>query len=154
MKAFHMTLSAAVLGTLLTGAAFAQTATTPSTSSSGTQATTNTSTNQEKRGEKMREHRDKMAKELGLTDDQKSQMKTIHQDARKQAQAIKNDSSLSADQKKAKMKELHEQTMAKSEAILTPEQKQKMEQLKAEHKGKRGHRHHRQNGQSAQQPGK
>jgi hypothetical protein len=29
-----------------------------------------------------------------------------------------------------------------------------MEQLKAEHKGKRGHGRHRQNGQTAQQPGK
>ena len=149
MQAFHKTLSAAVLGTLLAGAAFAQTATTPSTSSSGT-AHTNS---KEQRGEKMREHHDKMAKELGLTDDQKAQMKSIHMDARKQAEAIKADSSLSADQKKAKLKELHEQTMQKSEALLTPDQKQKFEQMRAEHKGKRGHmgrRHHR--GQNAQQP--
>ena len=153
MKAFHMTLSAAVLGTMLAGAAFAQTATTPATSNSGTQAT---DTHKEKRGEKMREHRDKMAQELGLTDDQKAQMKSIHQDARKQAQAIKNDSTLSADQKKAKLKDLHEQTMQKSEALLTPDQKQKMAQLKAEHKGKRGHmgRRHKEQGQGAtQQPG-
>ena len=141
MKAFHMTLSAAVLGTLLAGAAFAQTATTPATSNSGTQATTQKDND---RKEDRAERHENMAKELGLTADQKAQMKSIHMDAKKQAEAIKADSSLSAEQKKAKLKELHEQTMQKSEAILTPEQKQKFEQERAEHKGKRmGRRHHR-----------
>ena len=145
MKAFHMTLSAAVLGTLLAGAAFAQTATTPATSNSGTQATTQ---KDHDRKEDRAERHENMAKELGLTADQKAQMKSIHMDAKKQAEAIKADSSLSAEQKKAKLKELHEQTMQKSEAILTPEQKQKFEQERAEHKGKHmGRRHHRGQGQ-------
>jgi periplasmic protein CpxP/Spy len=145
MKAFHMTLSAAVLGTLLAGAAFAQTATTPATSNSGTQATTQKDND---RKEDRAERHENMAKELGLTADQKAQMKSIHMDAKKQAEAIKADSSLSAEQKKAKLKELHEQTMQKSEALLTPEQKQKWEKERAEHKGKRmGRRHHRGQGQ-------
>ena len=152
MKAFHKSLSAAVLGTLLAGAAFAQTATTPATSNSGNAQATTQNDKKEDRKEERREHHENMAKELGLTADEKAQMKSIHQDARKQAEAIKADSSLSADQKKAKLKELHEQTMQNSEAILTPEQKQKFEQERAEHKGKHmGRRHHR--GQNAQGPG-
>ena len=149
MKAFHKSLSAAVLGTLLAGAAFAQTATTPATSNSGnTQATPTQNDKKEDRKEDRREHHENMAKELGLTADQKAQMKSIHMDAKTQAEAIKADSSLSAEQKKAKLKELHEQTMQKSEAILTPEQKQKFEQERAEHKGKHmGRRHHRGQGQ-------
>jgi len=132
MKAMH-TLSAAILGTLLTGAAFAQaTDTTQSTDQNAAQ------TAKSDKAER-KSHMDKMAKELNLTADQQAQLKTIHQDAQQQKQAIQKDSSLSADQKKAKMNELREQTKSKTEAILTPEQKEKMEQMHASHKGKKGH---------------
>jgi Spy/CpxP family protein refolding chaperone len=82
-----------------------------------------------------------MAEKLGLTDDQKTQIKSIHQDAKTQAKAIKSDSTLTPDQKKAKLKDLHEQTKTKTDAILTPDQKQKMEQARANHKGKHGRMH-------------
>jgi Spy/CpxP family protein refolding chaperone len=135
MKAMHKMLGAAVLGTLLTGAAFAQTAnSTPSTPADNTTTTTQT------KADKKAARHEKMAAKLGLTDDQKTQLKSIHQDATEHAKANKNDSTLSKDQKKAKLKDLHEQTMTKTNAILTPDQQQKMQQMKANHKGKRGHR--------------
>jgi Spy/CpxP family protein refolding chaperone len=59
---------------------------------------------------------------LNLTDDQKAKVKDIFTDAKTKRQAVSNDTSLSDDQKKAKLKELHEGTMAKLNAVLTPDQ--------------------------------
>ena len=84
------------------------------------------------------ERGEKFAKELNLTPDQQAELKTIRENIRQQAQAIKNDSSLSADQKKAKFKELrkssHEQMMAK----LTPDQQTKFKEMRKEHRGHHG----------------
>jgi periplasmic protein CpxP/Spy len=72
---------------------------------------------------------------LNLTDDQKAKVKDIFADAKTKRQAVSNDASLSDEQKKAKMKELHSATMAKLNEVLTPEQqtelKSKMESAKA-----------------------
>ena len=84
------------------------------------------------------ERGEKFAKELNLTPDQQAELKSIRENMRQQAQAIKNDSSLSADQKKAKFKELrkssHEQMMAK----LTPDQQAKFKEMRKEHRGHHG----------------
>ena len=48
----------------------------------------------------------KMKNELNLSKDQKVQMKALHQENKQQMEAIKNDASLTPDQKKEKMKEL------------------------------------------------
>ena len=80
----------------------------------------------------------KFAEALNLTDQQKADLKSIRENQRQQAQAIKNDTSLTPEQKKAKFKELrkssHEQMMAK----LTPDQQKKFKEMRKEH---RGHRH-------------
>jgi protein CpxP len=72
---------------------------------------------------------------LNLTDDQKAKVKDIFADAKTKRQAVSSDASLSDEQKKAKMKELHGATMAKLNEVLTPEQqtelKNKMETAKA-----------------------
>ena len=72
---------------------------------------------------------------LNLTDDQKAKVKDIFADAKTKRQAVSSDASLSDEQKKAKMKELHSATMAKLNEVLTPEQqaelKSKMEAAKA-----------------------
>ena len=72
---------------------------------------------------------------LNLTDDQKAKVKDIFADAKTKRQAVSSDTSLSDDQKKAKMKELHEGTMAKLNEVLTPDQqtelKSKLEAAKA-----------------------
>jgi Spy/CpxP family protein refolding chaperone len=68
---------------------------------------------------------------LNLTDDQKAKVKDIFADAKTKKQAVSSDTSLSEEQKKAKMKELHSGVMAKLNEVLTPEQqtelKSKME---------------------------
>jgi Spy/CpxP family protein refolding chaperone len=72
---------------------------------------------------------------LNLTNDQKAKVKDIFADAKTKRQAVSSDASLSDEQKKAKMKELHSATMAKLNEVLTPEQqaelKSKMETAKA-----------------------
>ena len=72
---------------------------------------------------------------LNLTDDQKAKVKDIFADAKTKKQALSSDTSLSEEQKKAKMKELHTATMAKLNEVLTPDQqtelKSKMEAAKA-----------------------
>jgi Spy/CpxP family protein refolding chaperone len=59
---------------------------------------------------------------LSLTDDQKAKVKDIFADAKAKHQAVSNDTSLTDDQRKAKLKELHEGTLAKVNAVLTPDQ--------------------------------
>ncbi len=59
---------------------------------------------------------------LNLTDDQKAKVKDLFADAKTKHQAVSSDASLSDEQKKAKMKELHNATMAKLNEVLTPEQ--------------------------------
>lgn len=72
---------------------------------------------------------------LNLSDDQKAKVKDIFADAKTKRQAVFNDASLNEDQKKAKMKELHEGTLAKVNVVLTLEQqtelKSKMEAARA-----------------------
>jgi Spy/CpxP family protein refolding chaperone len=70
--------------------------------------------------------RGKMMQDLNLTAEQKTQMKTLHHDMMQQRNAIQHDASLSADQKKEKMKELHQTQTQKMNAILTPDQQEKM----------------------------
>jgi Spy/CpxP family protein refolding chaperone len=71
---------------------------------------------------------------LNLTEDQKAKVKDIFADAKTKKQAVSSDASLSEEQKKAKMKELHSGLMAKLNEVLTPEQqtelKNKMETAK------------------------
>ena len=59
---------------------------------------------------------------LNLTDDQKAKVKDILADARTKHQAVVSDTSLNEEQKKAKMKELHEGMISKLNEVLTPEQ--------------------------------
>lgn len=83
-----------------------------------------------------------MMDQLNLTADQKSQMKTLHQDMKQQREGIMNDQSLTADQKKAKMKDLRKSQSEKMNTILTPDQQTKMKEMKKQrmknHKMNRG----------------
>jgi periplasmic protein CpxP/Spy len=85
--------------------------------------------------EGMRDRLQTAVESLDLTDDQKAKVKDIFADAKTQRQTTMNDASLSEDQKKAKMKELHQTTKTKVNNVLTPEQqialKSKMEAAKA-----------------------
>ncbi len=82
--------------------------------------------------------RKNMWNDLNLTQDQKDQMKKLHDDNKAKMDALKNNTTLSADDKKAQMKTLRDEQRKNMESVLTDEQKTKMKQLhderKSEHK--------------------
>ena len=75
-----------------------------------------------------------MMANLNLTDDQKAQIKQIHEGMRAKAEAVNNDSSLSADQKQAKIRDLHRDTHEQVKKVLTPEQRKQFEENTREHR--------------------
>jgi Spy/CpxP family protein refolding chaperone len=72
----------------------------------------------------------KLASDLNLTDDQKTQLKPILQGEVQQLKAVHSDASLSDEQKGAKMKEIHAGAKSQINTILTPEQQQKLAAMK------------------------
>lgn len=73
-----------------------------------------------------------LTKKLNLTPDQVTQVKAIDADTMKQASAVRNDSSLSRDDMRAKMMDIHKASQDKIRALLTDEQKTKYDALQAE----------------------
>ena len=63
-----------------------------------------------------------MTKRLNLSADQQQQILPILQDRTQQMEAIRNDQSLSRQDRHAKMQALREQTQDKIKAVLNPEQ--------------------------------
>ena len=90
-------------------------------------------------GESADQHLQMLSEKLNLTDDQKAKLKPIFEDQMQQMKAVRDDSSLSQEQKRAKMKSIHESFQDKINAVLTPEQQAKFKQLRQEqmekHKG-------------------
>jgi len=80
----------------------------------------------------------RMAEKLNLSQAQQDQLKPVMQKQREQAQAIWHDNSLTQDQKRTKMQELHQDTQAQLNTILTPEQQQQWQQMRQNF---RQHRH-------------
>jgi Spy/CpxP family protein refolding chaperone len=75
-----------------------------------------------------------MLANLNLTDDQKAQIKQIHEGMRSKVEAVNNDSSLSADQKQAKIQELRRDTHVQVKKVLTPDQRKQFEENMREHR--------------------
>lgn len=84
-----------------------------------------------------RKENGKMMKGLNLTDTQKAQMKANHDKMKQQRDAIKNDASLSQEQKKAKMQDLQKAERNNMSSILTPDQKAKMQADRKNWNGKK-----------------
>jgi protein CpxP len=66
---------------------------------------------------------------LGLTEEQKTKLRPIIADENQQMEAVRNDSSLSMEQKVAKANQIRENASPKIRAVLTPEQLQKLAEL-------------------------
>jgi Spy/CpxP family protein refolding chaperone len=75
-----------------------------------------------------------MLANLNLTEDQKTQIKQIHEGTRSKIEAVNNDSSLSADQKQAKIHDLRRDTHEQVKKVLTPEQRKQFEENMREHR--------------------
>jgi len=75
-----------------------------------------------------------LSSELNLTEDQKAKIKPILQDEVSQLKSVKADTTLSADQKQAKVSEIHGNAKSQIQSILTPEQREKFAAMKEEWK--------------------
>ncbi len=82
---------------------------------------------------------EKAFSKLNLTDAQKEQLKTMHQSQRQEMEALRNDSSLTQEQRREKVQSLMKADHEKMLSILTPEQRQQVKDFRASRKG-RGHR--------------
>jgi len=129
-------LMAGILGAALAMGVpvFAQTATADSGSQDAQAAPTGP---RHHRGNRMQ----KLSQELNLTADQQAKIKPIFQQARAQGKTIHQDASLTKEQKMAKMKELHQTTMAQMNEILTPEQQAQWKQLREQRRAQWQQRH-------------
>ena len=65
--------------------------------------------------------------QLGLSDDQKAKMKAAMDEMQKQSQALREDTTVKLEEKRAKYMELHKAKQAKVKEILTPEQFEKFQ---------------------------
>jgi Spy/CpxP family protein refolding chaperone len=75
-------------------------------------------------------------KQLNLTQAQKDQMTKLKTDMKSQVQSIRNDQSLTQDQKKEKMKSLKKDQHEKFKSVLTKDQLDKLQSLKKERPAK------------------
>jgi len=89
------------------------------------------------KGRHFKDREEHMAKELGLTAEQQTQMKALAEEQKKAADAIRADASLTPDQKHEKVTQLRHDYKAKRQALMTPEQRKKAEEMKEKFKERR-----------------
>jgi periplasmic protein CpxP/Spy len=72
---------------------------------------------------------EQIAKDLGLSDEQKAKFKEASADMQKKMQELRKDTTLSQEDRRAKMKEIRDGLNAKVKEILTAEQFEKFQKL-------------------------
>lgn len=89
-------------------------------------------------------HMNMMAKELNLTDAQKTQIKGIHEQQRTKMQELRSNTTLTQDQKKEQLKSLRESAETQVNGVLNADQQKKFAEMKANRKERmEKHRKHR-----------
>ena len=80
------------------------------------------------------------AKELGLTADQEAKWKAIGEQERTALKALRDDTSVAKEDKRAKMQELNKGFADQRRAVLTPDQATKFDEMRAKmrERGPRG----------------
>ena len=89
-----------------------------------------------KQGEKGKGFGEAFQKELNLTSEQQTKLAGIRSEYKDKFQSLRNDQSLSQENKKAKFHELMKEQKQEMKTVLTPEQLQKLQSLRKEHTGK------------------
>src|SRR5688572_8963483 len=82
-------------------------------------------------------HRSMMMGKMNLSEEQKVKLKSINE-ARKSEVEVVEKTALTTDQRKAKMKEIHEKYQGQVKAVLTPEQQNQMKSFKDKGRGHKG----------------
>lgn len=76
-------------------------------------------------------------KELNLTADQETKLKSIFQEFRTRSQAVRSNTSLSKEQQREQFRSLAQQYMEQGKSVLTPEQVKKFNKLKGKRKNRK-----------------
>ena len=74
-----------------------------------------------------------MSTELNLTDDQKTKIKPILEEQSKQMQDLRQNTSVSEQDRRTKMKQIHDNTMSQVRSILTSDQQKKLDEMMSRH---------------------
>lgn len=74
---------------------------------------------------------DRLGEELHLTQEQRQKIQALLQEQRDKMLALRNDTSLTPEQRREKVRALREEHQQKMKEILTPEQYEKWQQLRA-----------------------
>jgi Spy/CpxP family protein refolding chaperone len=80
----------------------------------------------------------RMTQQLHLTDEQQAKIKPILEEQHKQMMALRQDTSMSREDRRAKFQEIRKQTFEKMNPILTAEQQKQFQQMRRERRGRRG----------------
>ena len=76
-----------------------------------------------------------LTRDLNLTDDQKSQLKSILEDRAQKMRSVRSDTSLSPEDRRSKLGSISEESNSKIRALLNDEQKQKFDQMQGQGPG-------------------
>jgi Spy/CpxP family protein refolding chaperone len=76
-----------------------------------------------------------LTQSLNLTSDQQAKIKPILEDSSKQMQALQQDTSMSQQDRHAKMQDIHKNSMSQIRGTLTPDQQQKFDTMMKSHQG-------------------
>jgi periplasmic protein CpxP/Spy len=71
----------------------------------------------------------RLSQELNLTDDQKTKIKAIYQDQADKGAKLREDTSLSQDDRRAKMMDMQKDTSEKIKAVLDKDQQKKFDEM-------------------------
>lgn len=99
-----------------------------------TLAQDSTSHAKRKAGTAAKPHKQTQAQQLNLTKEQQAKLKASNKEFKSKTLKVKGDSSLTADQKKAKLKELAKEKKKEKDTVLTADQKAKLKQMHKERK--------------------
>ena len=77
----------------------------------------------------------RMSKQLSLTETQQQQIKPILENEAKQMQTLREDSSLSQDDRRTKMMQIRQESSSQIKPILTPDQQKQYEEMMS-HQGR------------------
>jgi periplasmic protein CpxP/Spy len=130
----HINIAVALLAaTLMTGVSFAQTATTGSTQTEQQQTAPAEHAHKHHKAPTTDERLQHMTKKLDLTADQQTKIKPILEQEQQQVQDVRNDKSLSKEQRHAKFQDMHKDFSGQIRAVLNPDQQAKFDQMQQKH---------------------
>ena len=86
---------------------------------------------------------DHLSTQLNLTEDQRAKIKPIAEDVYKRMNEVHQDSSLSEQERRTEMKQIHENALAQVKTLLNPDQQKKLEEMMSSHahQGDTAHSH-------------